>query len=151
MIGIRFKIKNEYDNIFYKIFRGIDFENYRWDIVEDEIYSLSGENYFDQASYSNEEFKKLIEDGIYYPVFATIQIYRIQDEVGDIQTYEDFIRSKCQLILFITDNEFVDIYAKNEAWLNVIYRNTKDNNFENIQYIEDNKSHIRHRFSAYSD
>ena len=56
-------------------------------------------------------------------MFANIQIYRKQDEVEDIQIYQDFMNSKCQLALFITDNEFVDIYAKNEEWLNTIYQN----------------------------
>lgn len=149
MIGISFKIKNEYDNIFYQIFKSINFENYRWDIVQDEIYDSVGKNYFDQASYSNEEFKKLVEYGTYYPVFANIQIYRIQDEIEDIQTYEDFISSKCQLALFIVDNEFVDIYVKNETWLNIIYQNAIDNNFEDIQYIEENKDDIRQNFSVY--
>lgn len=151
MVGIRFKIKNEYDNIFYKIFKNIKFENYRWDIVEGEIYNLDGKNYLDKESYSNREFKKLVEYGTYYPVFANIQIYQVQDEREDIQTYEDFISSKCQLILFITDNEFVDIYVKNETWLNIIYQNAINNNFASIKYIEDNKCHVRHEFSAYSD
>ena len=44
MIGISFKIKNEYDNIFYQIFKSINFENYRWDIVQDEIYDSVGKN-----------------------------------------------------------------------------------------------------------
>lgn len=151
MIGIRFKIKNEYDNIFYKIFKSINFSEYDWNIVEDEIYLSKGENYFNKDRYSNNEFQKLIEYGIYYPVFANIQIYRKQDEVEDIQIYQDFMNSKCQLALFITDNEFVDIYAKNEEWLNTIYQNATNYNFENIQYIEDNNAYIRHRFSAYSD
>ena len=151
MVGIRFKIKNEYDNIFYKIFKNIKFENYRWDIVEGEIYNLDGKNYLDKESYSNREFKKLVEYGTYYPVFANIQIYQAQDEREDIQTYEDFIRSKCQLILLITDNEFVDIYTKNKTWLNTIYQNAINNDFVDIQYIEERKNSIRHEFSAYSD
>ena len=84
-------------------------------------------------------------------MFANIQIYRKQDEVEDIETYSDFINSKCQLVLFITDNEFVDIYSKNENWLNTIYQNAIDNNFENLQYMENNNSYMHHRFSAYSD
>ena len=151
MIGVKFKIENEYDNIFYKIFKNIDFHEYDWNIVEDEIYSQTGKNYFDKAHYLNDEFQKLIEYGIYYPVFANIQIYRKQDEVEDIETYSDFINSKCQLVLFITDNEFVDIYSKNENWLNTIYQNAIDNNFENLQYMENNNSYMHHRFSAYSD
>ncbi len=112
---------------------------------------MDGKNYFDKESYSNREFKKLVEDGTYYPVFANIQIYRTQDEIEDIQTYEEFISSKCQLILLITDNEFVDIYTKNEKWLNTIYQNVVDNKFEDIKCIEADNSYIRHRFSAYSD
>lgn len=42
VIGIRFKVRNEYNNIF----------------VEDEIYDLDGKNYLDKESYSNRELKK---------------------------------------------------------------------------------------------
>ncbi len=150
MKGIRFKIKNEYDNVFYKIFKNIDCNEYAWYIVEDEIYYPAGENYFDKDYYTNSEFQKLIRYGIYYPVFANIQVYRKQDEIENIQIYQDFINSSCQLALFVTDNEFVDIYVKNEKWLNIIYQNAINNNFENIKYIEDD-SYIRNKFSAYSD
>ena len=151
MIGIRFKIKNEYDNIFYKIFKGINLDECDWNIVEDEIYSQTGENYFDKDYYSNNEFQELIKYGTYYPVFANIQIYIKQEKLEDIETYQDFVNSECQLVLFITDNEFVDIYAKKEEWLNIIFQNAINSNFESIQYIKSNNSYIRHKFSAYSD
>lgn len=151
MVGIRFKVRNEYNHIFSKIFENLNFDNYRWDIVEDEIYNLDGKNYFDKESYSNREFKKLVEYGTYYPVFANIQINRARDEIEDIQTYEEFISSKCQLILLITDNEFVDIYSKNEKWLNIILQNAVDNKFQDIKCIEADNSYIRHGFSAYFD
>lgn len=151
MKGIRFKIENEYDNIFYKIFKNIDFNEYNWNIVEDEIYILGGEFCFEKDCYPNKEFQNIAQFEKYYPVFANIQVYGKVDEVEDIQIYQDFINSKCQLILFITDNEFVDIYSKNEDWLNVIYQNAIENNFSNIRYIEDENFKIRCHFSAYSD
>lgn len=151
MIGIRFKIKNEYSNIFYKIFKNINFKNYRWDIVEDEIYCSGGKNYFHTNSYMNSKFQKLIEGGVYYPVFANIQVYLNKNKLENINNYQDFVDSNCELILLITDNEFVDIYAKNEEWLNIIYQNAIDNNFKNIKYIRDNDSSIRYNFSAYSN
>lgn len=34
-----------------------------------------------------------------------------------INNYEDFQKSTCILVLFITDNEFVEIYSKEEKYI----------------------------------
>ncbi len=154
-IGIKFKILNEYGNYIKQILNNIDSANYIWKIAEDEVY-VSGNNInngflFPQEKeiLTNTEFMNIISQESYYTVFVNIKLYEKEDEVS-INNYEDFLKSICILVLFITDNEFVEIYSKDENILKVIYENALENEFSDIKYITENDSK-RKTFSAYSD
>ena len=154
-IGIKFKILNEYGNYIKQILNNIDSANYIWKIAEDELY-VSGNNInngflFPQEKeiLTNTEFMNIISQESYYTVFVNIKLYEKEDEVS-INNYEDFLKSICILVLFITDNEFVEIYSKDENILKVIYENALENEFSDIKYITENDSK-RKTFSAYSD
>lgn len=150
MMCIRFKIRNEYSNVLAKILESIGIKDYLWKVVEHEIYNIQTEDLFDKQLYSNQEFKSIIENNIYYPIFANIQLYHEDKDIVEIQTYKHFINSNCKLILFITDNVFVDIYVKEEKDLNVLYNNAINNNFLEIRCIRDNQL-ARKKFSSYFD
>lgn len=98
---------------------------------------------------TNTEFMNIISQELYYTVFVNIKLYEKEDELS-INNYEDFQRSTCILVLFITDNEFVEIYSKEENILKTIYENALKNEFSDIKYITENDSK-RKTFSAYSD
>lgn len=153
-IGIEFKIINEYGNYLKKILNNIDNTNYIWNITEDEIYvpvDINDGFLFPQekTTLTNMEFVEIISKESYYTVFANIKLYIKEDEVI-INNYEDFIKSSCVLILLITDNEFVEVYSKDENMLEIIYKNAVQNNFSGISYIK--KDNFRRKeFSAYSD
>ena len=154
-IGIKFKILYEYGNYIKQILNNIDSANYIWKIAEDEVY-VSGNNInngflFPQEKeiLTNTEFMNIISQESYYTVFVNIKLYEKEDEVS-INNYEDFLKSICILVLFITDNEFVEIYSKDENILKVIYENALENEFSDIKYITENDSK-RKTFSAYSD
>lgn len=66
----------------------------------------------------------------------------------EINNYSDFLKSDCLLILFITDNEFVEIYAKNEEFIKSIEKNAVENNFSNIEIIQ-NTTNVKKIFSVY--
>jgi hypothetical protein len=154
-IGIKFKILNEYGNYLKQILNNIYDLNYIWKIVEDEIYVANNKVndgfLFPQEKtiLTNTEFVNIISQESYYTVFANIKLFLKEDE-GVINNYTDFIKSSCILVLFITDNEFVEVYSKDENMLKTIYKNAVENNFSSIGYItEDNFK--RKEFSAYSD
>lgn len=154
-IGIKFKILNEYGNYLKQILNNIDSASYIWKIAEDEVYvsdnNINNGFLFPQEKeiLTNIEFMNIISQESYYAVFVNIKLYEKEDEVS-INNYEDFLKSTCILVLFITDNEFVDIYSKDENLLKVIYENALENEFSDIKYITENGSK-RRTFSAYSD
>jgi hypothetical protein len=150
MLGIKFEIENEYSNYLEKILEDINESYYLWKVPEAEIYIENGTNIFLDDIYSNDEFQKMIGIKRYYTVFANIQLYDRSINLIDINTYEDFINSNCQLILFVTDNIFVDIYGKNDEMLDKVYRNAKKYNFDNLKIIH-SKDNIKKSFSAYED
>ncbi len=154
-IGIKFKILNEYGNYIKQILNNIDSANYIWKIAEDEVYvsdnNINNGFLFPQEKeiLTNTEFMNIISQESYYTVFVNIKLYEKEDEVS-INNYEDFLKSICILVLFITDNEFVEIYSKDENILKVIYENALENEFSDIKYITEN-DFKRKTFSAYSD
>ncbi len=150
MIGIRFKIKNEYNTFLNKILSHIDTDNFQWIVAESEVYFQKGLELFDKQVYTNSEFQELIKYENYYTVFCNIQLYNKEDEIYEIHNYEEFLKSKCVLVLFITDNEFVEIYMKNKKLLEILKNNASANHFSEIELIPSNGK-IKKSFSAYGD
>lgn len=150
MIGIKFKIPNEYSNYLKQILKEIDNNDYIWKIDEEEVYLDNGNDLFIEEIYTNAEFKKIIEPSNYYTIFLNIQMYI--NNLGNlkIKNYKNFIKSSCILIIFITDNEYVDIYCKDDKLLYKIKENAIINKFKDIKEIT-NINDIRKNFSAYTD
>ncbi len=104
--------------------------------------------FFNKEIYLGVDFKEIILQ-IHYPIFLNLQVYFNNNYHNQtIKNYEDFLKCECQLILFITDNEFVEVYSKNKNFLKTIKENAIKNNFIDIVDIE-NKSDVRGKFSAY--
>lgn len=150
MIGLKFKIKNEYNNFLDKILLNIDSNDYKWIVIESEVYTQKGLDLFDTDTYSNSEFKSLIKNHIHYTIFSNIQLYNKDDEVDPINNYDDFLKSKCILELFISDSNFVEIYTKNMKLLEILKNNAVSNEFETIELITSNEN-AKKVFSAYKD
>ena len=150
MIGIRFKIKNEYNTFLNKILSHIDTDNFQWIVAESEVYFQKGLELFDKQVYTNSEFQNLIKSENYYTVFCNIQLYNKETEIYEIHNYEEFLKSKCVLILFITDNEFVEIYTKDKKLLKILKNNASNNHFSKIELIP-STGKIKEIFSAYGD
>ena len=147
-----FKIPNEYGNYLKQILNNINNDNYIWKVTEDEVYTPNNTDYLfpqEKNMLENIEFMEIISQESYYTFFVNIQVYNKEDKTT-IDTYADFLKSSCILILLITDSKFVEVYAKDENILKIIYENASENQFSDIQYIEeyDIKRKI---FSAYSD
>lgn len=137
MIGIKFNIPNEYNNFLGKILENINIEKGLWRVLNEEVFNENGINLFFKETYSDSEFKNLINNQIYYPVFLTLQLYEKMENISDIKNYNNYLESDCKLILYIIDNEFVEVYSKNKAYLEIIRSNAKKNNFNKIKNIID--------------
>ncbi len=148
MLGISFKISNKYDIILYKILENIKLENqYICKIKEEEVLGESGDCFFNGTIYKWGDFETVIKNKKHYPIFLNLQIYCNSNDSQKISNYKEFLDSDCQLILFITDNEYVEVYAKNLDNLDLINKNAIKYNFKDIKFIDEKR--IRKEFTAY--
>ncbi|MCQ4114245.1 DUF2691 family protein [Ruminococcus sp. zg-921] len=139
MRGISFKITN-HNNILYQILNCIDIKKYVWYNIENQNESwenTSKNDLFDSSYYDGENFLKCIQSN-HFVVFLKLQAYFENCKFFDIHTYNDFIKSDCQLILLVYDCSSVEIYSKDVNDITAIYNNALKNNYLDINFITDN-------------
>ena len=136
--GISFQIPNSYDKHIAHILSGIDPNQYVWRINEDEVYrTVDFEYLFSKNVYSGKELQELISAQEYYAVFLNLQGYMSENDIDEINSYEDFLNSKCKIIVLVADNTFVDIYAKDINLIETIHLSAKEYDYTDISYITD--------------
>ena len=141
--GIKFKIPNKWGYILKDILKDISLENYIVKINEDnEIWIENDKQLLEEKIIEGEKFSKLISKNLYYTIFANIHIYEKESKISNIKTYEQFLKSDCEIIILIIDSIDVCIYVKNKEILNRIELNVKENKFKNIKYITDENDNI---------
>lgn len=111
------------------------------DELDEELFSE------DKKAIEGAELKKLLENNKYYIIFADLQAYP-KDDFSDIETYEDFIKSQCELVLLVVDSCYVTIYCKNKETIELLYKNATECGFKNVEYITD-ENDTRTRLSAW--
>lgn len=138
MIGIRFKIPNEYNCFLKQILENINTQNGVWFIKTDDIIKSDGTYLFVKDSYKDKEFKSIIGDNNYYLIFADMACY-LNHNFTNIYNYQDFLNSDCYLLIIIVDNVFVDIYVKSKEMIDKLKENAMKYNFSDIKIISDLK------------
>ena len=107
MIGIEFEKENEYDNFLKDMFDNFSLKNKIVSIEESEIFNFNLNN---QTIAGNEFIKAIKNSRDYYILFAKITIIDEEKASIPIETYNDFINSKCNLLILIHDGIYVEIY-----------------------------------------
>lgn len=141
MTGLKFEIPNEWGKFINKIIYNLNSKDFKWYIPHDEVH-LKEDFLFDNLYYDNESFQEVLNKEDYYIVHANIQVYNINDPIIEINNYDDFLKSKCLLYIIIIDSSFVALYSKDESILNEIKSNALNNNFKNIEDLNDTNSRI---------
>ncbi|PEF34269.1 DUF2691 family protein [Bacillus wiedmannii] len=140
--GIFVDIPNEYDNLLWKVLKSINITSFDWRVENEESYFVLsdglGPELFseDNKVMSGLELKKLIKDNIYYLIFADLKAYSKGEEVVDIETYEEFKESKCELVLLVADCTYVTIYAKDQKKIELMYENARNQGYY-VEYVTD--------------
>ncbi|GAB6548734.1 MULTISPECIES: DUF2691 family protein [Bacillus] len=140
--GVIVDIPNEYDNLLWKVLKPIDITLFDWRVENEESYFVLsdglGPELFseDNKVMSGLELKKLIKDNIYYLIFADLKAYPIGEVLEEIETYEEFKESKCELVLLVADCTYVTIYAKDQKAIELMYENARNQGFY-VEYVTD--------------
>ena len=151
--GISFEIPNEYGTILREVFKPIDTTVFSWRIGNGESYIVVDDE-VDEALFSEDkkaiegtELKKLLDNNKFYIVSADLQAYP-KGGFTEIETYEDFIESHCELVLLVVDSCYFTIYCRNKETIELLYKNAADCGFEDIEYITD-ENDTRTRLSVW--
>ncbi len=145
MIGLKFKIFNEYNNFIEKILEGINIENYNLNITDSEVLDVKTNDILDKSFYTGLEFANIIKNKEYYSIFLNAKAFPKNTNIQAINNYKDFINSECEFVLIIIDNIFVDFYTKSQFILNKVKDNIKKYNFIDMEIIKGNK--LEHNFN----
>lgn len=151
MIGISFKLENEYNNFLFKIFDETGIDNLVWNISNNEIiYKDENLNFsssiFNDNIIGGREFLKCIQREDYYLIYADIKAFKNESEITNILNYDDFINSCCEIAFLCTDTVNVELYCKNRTVLDNIIKNCRRFEFDEIQVLEkenDGRSEFR--------
>jgi yncE len=140
--GVSFCIPNEWGKYLCDVLKPvICTHRFYWEIYDDEAWKkIDGVELelFKKRKYISDEFNRLISSGEYYIVSGRLAAYDAFEGCSSkFSTYEDFQKSCCQILLFITDSIFIEIYCKNLQYTNILYENAIEKNFSAIEYITD--------------
>ncbi|MGQ8874446.1 DUF2691 family protein [Paenibacillus sp. TSA_86.1] len=151
--GIQFQIPNEYGSFLGEILKPIKIADYDWFVGGEESYFVVedtlGDSLFPDRvmGMAGEELRQIIEDNKYYLIFANLKAYPTRTAIMDIETYEDYAESECQLALLVIDSSYVAIYIKDADKREEMLRHTKRRGYEALDYITDDND-VRTRLSV---
>lgn len=137
MRGIKFKIPNLQGSFISEILNGISLEQYVWRISEDEVYLDMEKPLFFSEVLNGQDFRETICCPSYYIIFANLQAYPTSNDFNELKSYEDFLKSSCEIAILIADSIFVEVYAKDEKIVSKIRINAENCKYEEIDYITD--------------
>lgn len=139
--GVRFQIPNEYGKFIANILEPIDCTHFSWRAdFHTEIWKCTDgkldEELFPNPVVNGDEFYDLINNNIYYMIFATIKAFSKKGSSSiRIDTYKDFIASECEIIMLVADCSYTDVYCKDVLLIEKLYDNAKSKAYEYVEYI----------------
>ncbi|CAM4481294.1 MULTISPECIES: DUF2691 family protein [Bacillus] len=140
--GVSFQIPNEYGNFLWRILQPVEIANYRWQTSGESYFVVEGELedeelFHDYAIAEGAVFEQQLKTNQYYTIFVELKAFPYGKMVNQVNTYEEFADSDCELVLLIADNSYVSIYCKNKKIIEKLYFNALQNDFEDVQFITD--------------
>lgn len=132
--GISFKVSQTFSGrILFDILNFLDLEDYVWYNVKDQSETwanMQGDEFLNMNTYSGTEFKNLVLQP-HYIVFVKLQAYFYDHNFYNIKNYTEFCQSDCQLLILVSDCDYIEIYVKDDKLVKNFY-----------EFIVDNKSYI---------
>ena len=153
--GISFQIPNKFGSFLGDILKPMNISTFSWRVIPVESYLVvNAESDIDKDLFETDniikegaDLKNLLENNVYCIISADLQAYP-KGKVSEIETYEEFVESECELVPFVVDSCYTVIYSKDKEKLELLYKNAEDFGFENIQFITD-ENDARTRITAW--
>lgn len=151
--GISFEIPNEYGNFLKEILEPIDITLYDWYIGGEESYVVENnqlEPLFSQEIFGLEgtTLNRIIEKPNQYLIFLNIKAFTKGKQVVEVSTFEEYVKSDCELALIVIDSSYVFIYCKENDKLEQLHRNAVVKGYEKLEYMT-NDNDFRTKLSVW--
>lgn len=131
MFGLDIELPYSYGNYLLEILNGIDIENLFWDICHEEILCNNKEYLFQNKYMDGESFKKIIGAEKYFIIFIDLKAYKTASKnYKNIEKFEDFIKSDCEIVILCTDSIYLEVYCKDAYMLKKIIDNCIVNKYK---------------------
>ena len=153
MVGVILKFDNWSKNIFKVLFKNIDISSWNLNIKYWESYgnSTMANDYNDLDYIDSESAKKelIYDNSEVYPEFLELFIGKTNENIYNLKSYNDFIKSNYFLSLVIIDHRNIEICCKDVQLLKKIIENFKKSILENKKIIVLDKIRLDAVISAY--
>ena len=139
MRGLSFKISNPRGFPLLEIFTCVNVNNYCWYVVgsQNDTWDSKMERLLlDHSRYDGFSFSETIKQE-HFVIFLKLQAYFPHDEYGELLSYDDFQKSKCQLLVLMHDCCYVDMYIKDQAIIEETYQYVVSSGYQNVRYLKD--------------
>lgn len=133
-IGLSFILPNSWGWHLAEIFENIDVEQFDWQILESNILQIEGNGLSSCDNWINgEAFKQMIHfESKYYTYFVKYHAYLKRTDGAEIRTLQEFLDSKCKLIVLIDDGVYVSIYTRDDSMIAQIEKNAFKYGFSEV-------------------
>lgn len=138
MVGINIRVKRQFDNYLYKIFRGINLASFEFHIISDEIMheenDMQKSKLFEVDVIDGKDFLKCISKDKYFMIFVDIKTYPKGEMGPEISSFDDFWKSNCEWVFLCTDSTYFEFYCKDKDVLETVYNNCIGDEYVKVQY-----------------
>lgn len=136
--GISFMVSQTMNTkLLYKLFSCIEVQQYDWYNILSQCESWAdsiGNEFLVRSYYSGKEFSNLISNP-HYLVFTKLEAYHTAPIKTNISTYDEFVKSTCDLIVLINDADYVELYAKSQDQTKLLYCNAIQKGWKDVKYL----------------
>lgn len=127
--GVEFISKIQIDVLKYAL-KDIDLSRYNWTSENFEGYSALSKTGCDPRFLPNliagEDFQEgVFSEPEYSFFFAEFKGFSKNGQIVEINTFEEFKKSDCRIMVLINDGMIVEVYAKDSAVLEAVYKNAQ--------------------------
>lgn len=120
--GVECVFANDWDVRDFLSFSGIDLANHYFSVVDDSMFMfLNGKPIKLPSQFSPAYFQDLMHQPFWGQYFI-LHLYPEGSPTEEIDTYEDFLHSHCEMIVLLYDRAYVEIYCKDSAWTQILFQ-----------------------------
>ena len=132
---IGLECKTTEHNVLKFLFTSLGVNDYDWIISEDEVI-LQNHRYLLSKHPNINEFNQFITNEQFVIIFINVQGYKKNSMKSNVNlvSYQDFMKSACEIIVLISDGYLVEIYCKDRDVLRLFAANLKKSGCKDIKY-----------------